>query len=255
MCLVDYVIVSTSFGVVYEQAPHAAKLGVNVAPSQPLCTASSSLFVEQKMLDIQLRPLKDRLFDAVTPLVPLKVSPLHITLLAFLCGMQACYFAAMNRPASSVAFWVLNRAFDCLDGAVARHRNQASDLGGFLDLLGDFIVYSAIPIACALPSQTPGRSLWLPVAALEATFHVNNFVLFFAAAVIEKTKASGKQQKSKELTSLAMRPALVEGTESALFFTVMLACPRHLALLSWCMSALVTVGVAQRAVWLGKALS
>ncbi|KAI4273163.1 MAG: hypothetical protein LQ337_004835, partial [Flavoplaca oasis] len=36
-------------------------------------------------------------------------------------------------------FWILNRALDCLDGALARHRGTASELGGFLDLLGDFI--------------------------------------------------------------------------------------------------------------------
>ncbi|KAF2678475.1 CDP-alcohol phosphatidyltransferase family protein [Lentithecium fluviatile CBS 122367] len=207
------------------------------------------------MLDIQLRPLKDRLFDSITPVVPLSITPLHITLLAFVCGVQSCICAASSQAALSLGLWVLNRAFDCLDGAVARHRRQASDLGGFLDLLGDFIVYSAIPIACALSSDNSGPSLWLSVAVLEASFHVNNFVLFYVAAIVEKRKALGGENNVKELTSLAMRPALIEGAESAVFFTAMLAWPQYLAQISWCMAFLVCVGIIQRNVWLAKALS
>lgn len=209
---------------------------------------------QAKMLDIQLRPLKDRLFDSITPLVPRYITPLHVTLLAFLCGIQACYYAAHSRHALSILFWTVNRALDCLDGALARHRQQASDLGGFLDLLGDFIVYSAIPIACALPSENSGPSLWVPIAALEASFHINNFVLFYVAATMEKHTASGQHSKRKELTSLAMKPALIEGTESAIFFMAMLACPGYLAQLSWCMFILVCFGVVQRVAWLTRVL-
>jgi len=207
------------------------------------------------MLDIQLRPLKDRIFDSITPFVPLSISPINVTLVGCLFGTQACYCAARGGGVWSISFWVLNRFFDCLDGALARNRNQASDFGGFFDLLCDFIVYSAIPIACALPSPDSGRSLWFPVAVLEASFHVNNFVLFYVAAIIEKSKAAGQEHKSKELTSLAMKPALIEGMESAIFFTAMLAFPGYLAQLSWCMSVLVTIGIVQRTIWLEKALS
>lgn len=207
------------------------------------------------MLDIQLRPLKDRLFDSITPVVPRYINPLHVTLLAFLCGIQACYCAANSQHALSILFWSVNRALDCLDGALARHRQQASDLGGFLDLLGDFIVYSTVPIACALPSENSGPSLWIPIAALEASFHINNFVLFYVAATMEKHTASGQHSKRKELTSLAMKPALIEGTESAIFFTAMLAYPGCLAQLSWSMFSLVCIGIGQRIVWLIKVLA
>jgi phosphatidylglycerophosphate synthase len=205
------------------------------------------------MLDIQLRPMKDRLFDTITLFVPPFIAPLHVTLLAFLCGIQACYCTANSQTSKSILFWALNRALDCLDGALARYRQQASDLGGFLDLLGDFIVYSAIPIACALPFQEIGPSLWIPIATLEASFHINNFVLFYVAAVVEKR--STPEHKRNELTSLAMQPALIEGTESALFFTAMLVCPEYVAQISWSMLFLVGIGIIQRVVWLAKALS
>ncbi len=161
-------------------------------------------------------------------------------------------------PLWALVFWISNRALDCVDGALARHRGQASDLGGFIDLLCDFIVYSLIPISCAVAASQPdgvGANvdsqlfLWLPVALLEATFHVNNFVLFYISAVLEKRKAKGDEKSVKELTSVAMRPALVEGTEAGLLFTAMLAWPQHIVPLSWLMAGLVTVGITQRVFW------
>jgi phosphatidylglycerophosphate synthase len=210
------------------------------------------------MLDIQLRPIKDALFDSVTPLVPSACSPLAITSLAFFSGVVSCIYATSDNILLSTTFWVLNRALDCLDGAVARKRNQSSDLGGFFDLLGDFIVYSAIPISCALAQHEGpnGKSTWLSVAILEASFHVNNFVLFYIGAILEKRKGSGNDHASriKELTSVAMRPALIEGTESAAFFTAMLVYPQYLQHLSWMMALLVCLGIAQRTKWLVDAL-
>lgn len=208
------------------------------------------------MLDIQLRPLKDVVFDTITPLVPSFISPSSITFWGFLFGLDACYFAAKNDIYRSLLCWFVNRALDCLDGAVARKRNQASDLGGFLDLLCDFIVYSAIPICCAWGQEDADTKLWLAVAVLEASFHVNNFVLFYAGAVIEKRKNSGNNDggKVKELTSIAMRPALIEGTESAVFFTAMLLYPQYLWHLSWSMTVLVAIGIIQRTFWLLRAL-
>jgi phosphatidylglycerophosphate synthase len=211
------------------------------------------------MLDIQLRPIKDALFDSVTPFVPSACSPLAITFLAFFSGVLSCIYAASNNILLSTSFWTLNRALDCLDGAVARKRNQSSDLGGFFDLLGDFIVYSAIPISCALArnEEPNAERVWLSVAVLEASFHVNNFVLFYIGAILEKRKGSGKDDDAsriKELTSVAMRPALIEGAESAAFFTAMLICPRYLQHIFWTMAILVCLGITQRTLWLMKAL-
>ena len=211
------------------------------------------------MFDIQLRPLKDTLFDSITPLVPSQCSPLTITFFAFVSGVIACFYAAVDKPLLSTTFWALNRALDCLDGAVARKRNQSSDLGGFFDLLGDFIIYSAIPIGCALARNDRANSsgVWLSVAVLEASFHVNNFVLFYIGAILEKRKGSGKanhDSRVKELTSVAMRPALIEGTESAILFTGMLMFPSYLRQLAWFMAILVSLGIAQRTVWLVQAL-
>lgn len=220
-----------------------------------------------EMFDINLRPLKDALFDPCCKYVPAYVSPHHITLLAFFAGLLSLYSAASTPHISVLAlsFWILNRLLDCLDGALARYRGTASDLGGFLDLLGDFIIYSALPIAIAhgySSEQTSAEvgQTWRAVAVLEATFHVNNFILFYLAATAEKQSNSGqavgvRKSKSKEVTSVMMKPALIEGMESGTIFTAMLAFPSQLGSLSWIMATLVTVGIMQRTTWAIRALA
>ncbi|KAL8692675.1 MAG: hypothetical protein Q9218_002348 [Villophora microphyllina] len=214
------------------------------------------------MFDITLRPLKDSLFNPCCHYIPTSIKPLHITLFGFASGLLSCYFAASapTNASLSLPFWAFNRVLDCLDGALARHRGTASDLGGFLDLLADFIIYSLLPIATAQGSAATDSSTWKAIAALEATFHVNNFILFYLAAVAEKARAekregnTGGNDKTKELTSVMMRPALIEGMESGLIFTAMLGFPEAIKELSWTMAGLVAFGIVQRNVWAVKAL-
>lgn len=221
------------------------------------------------MLDTRLRPLKDKVFDPVCRLVPQSVTPINLTFAGFLAGCAATSFASFNYIGLSLLFWFLNRILDNLDGGVARLRGQESDLGGFLDLLSDFWVYSTIPINCASSRAAKDAdtwgTLWWNVSTLEMMFHINNFVLFYVAAVVEKQRGKlavmeasgeGKEEKKavKELTSVAMKPALVEGVESAFLLTVMLARPQWTEWVCITMTVLVLVGIVQRVRWLNSAL-
>jgi phosphatidylglycerophosphate synthase len=200
------------------------------------------------MLDIPLRRWKDRLVDPVARAVPGVVTPGHVTLAAFLCGLLACLAAmSMASPQMGICLWLLNRFLDCLDGSLARSRNAATDLGGFLDLLSDFIVYSLLPIAICLGQEAASVD-WAALALLEASFHVNNFILFYSAAIAAK-------RHDDELTSVTMRPALVEGFESGVIFTAMLIWPSHINLWMWVMSFGVAIGICQRALAVTSSLS
>ncbi|KAJ2901738.1 hypothetical protein MKZ38_001410 [Zalerion maritima] len=242
------------------------------------------------MLDTSLRPLKDRLLAPLlcsTNLIPPFVHPLHITLLALLAGLLSCYVAASGpravpflllvlppgtAEAASTSLFLLNRLLDSLDGALARQRGLQSELGGFLDLLCDFVVYALVPICVGVGRGTSTSSssssssssggvgtpflsnLWLSISLLEASFYLNNFVLFYSAAVLAKLSRSPPSQGQIHLTSLPLRPALVEGFESAVFFALMLFFPARLAPLAWAMSLLVFAGTVQRVVWLSRVL-
>lgn len=191
------------------------------------------------MLDIRLRQWKDQLVDPVAGAVPSIIKPSHITFAAFGCGLLACV-AAMGMPYNKMAtyLWLANRFLDCLDGSLARSRNTATNLGGFLDLLSDFTIYSLLPIAVCL-GQDAASVDWTALALLEASFHLNNFILFYSAAV-------AAQRQDNELTSVTMRPALIEGFESGLIFTAMLVWPAYINVWMWGMSIGVAVGTGQR---------
>jgi phosphatidylglycerophosphate synthase len=194
------------------------------------------------MFDIVLRRWKDGLVEPVSRGVPASITPTHVTLAAFWCGLLSCWLATVGGYGKlALAFWLLNRLLDCLDGSLARVRDCATQLGGFLDLLSDFIVYSLLPIAIARGQVGVVQVDWTAVAMLEASFHVNNFVLFYLAAV-----AAGK--RDGELTSVTMMPALIEGFESGLLFTMMLVWPAQISLWSKVMAVGVAFGTLQR-VW------
>jgi phosphatidylglycerophosphate synthase len=214
------------------------------------------------MFDIALRPAKDALIDPLIHFIPANIHPHQVTALAFVCGLISCISACTGYVALGVVFWALNRILDCLDGALARHRKQQSELGGFLDLLGDFIIYALTPLSVVCGNHVRGNAaydvtaLHLAITALlEASFFLNNFVLFYIAALIEKKNVEGLHKEKEEITSLAMRPALIEGFESGVFFTVMLAKPSLVAPLSSAMFVGVAFGVWQRSRWLIVALS
>ena len=193
------------------------------------------------MFDIALRRMKDQCVEPICRYLPSQLSPNLFTAFAFIFGLAACYSAATSeRRLLSVSLWLLNRLFDCLDGSLARVHGSTSEVGGFLDLLSDFVIYSILPISVAFGQDSKLlKPDWRAVAMLEASFHINNFVLFYVAAVTSKTGAD-------ELTSVSMQPALIEGFESGLLFTFMLLWPSWITSISLVMSAAVAIGVVQR---------
>ena len=173
--------------------------------------------------------------------VPEWISPTHVTAFAFAAGLAACFTAAtLPSTMIAVSLWAANRFLDCVDGSLARDRRTASDLGGFLDLLSDFIIYSLLPVAVAYGQDHGLHHVdWISIATLEATFHVNNFILFYSAAI-------AAQKDDQELTSVTMRPALIEGFESGLLFTAMLIWPGHINTWARAMILGVMIGILQR---------
>lgn len=212
------------------------------------------------MLDLALRPAKENILRPICRMIPPAVTPTHLTLIGFLSGLASCSLTAIYGSGDAtkgviipLALWLLNRLLDSLDGSLARARGTSMEVGGFLDLLCDFIIYSAIPPAVAYGedrsrSRIPGLPSvdWRIIAYLEATFHINNFVLFYVAAVAAKVDSERGEQKSAELTSLVMQPALIEGFESCIMFTIMLAFPGYIESVAWVMGCTVIVGIIQR---------
>ena len=177
------------------------------------------------MFDAQLRPLIDRLLNPIgRGLVALGMTANQVTMIGAAFGLIAagCVAAGLFYPA--LWFVIANRVIDGLDGAVAR-ASRSSDFGGYLDIVSDFIFYSAIPMAFAVAR---------PETALAAAFLIFSFIgtatSFLGFAILaEKHQVTTKIRGKKAFYYLG---GLTEGTETILLFLAMLVWPDYFSLMA-----------------------
>lgn len=201
------------------------------------------------MLDTALRPIKDRALGAPAAALAPHVAPDLVTAMALAATLIAAGLAWQESYAIALPVWIVGRALDGLDGAIARIRAVADDFGGYLDVVADTVGYAAIPLGIALGVDT--RSVWIATAFLLAAFYVNTISWAYLAAVLER-RGYGAAARG-ESTSITMPPALIEGTETMAFFALFLLIPSQSAVLFGVMAALVSVNVGQR-LWSARGL-
>lgn len=171
-----------------------------------------------------------------------RLQPDRVTQVACLFGLACAFAAGMGFYGLALVFWLTNRVLDGLDGTLARARGLQSDWGGYQDIVLDHIVYAAIPLGLALHS---GESrVVMACAVLQASYFVNTISWCYLAALMEKRRVGAGHLG--EMTSVAMPAALIEGTETVLFFCAFLLWPALAAPLFWLKAILVSVGVYQR---------
>jgi len=159
-----------------------------------------------------------------------------VTAAGLLVGVGACVAAATGTWAAALILWLLNRTLDGLDGATAR-RSSASDLGGMLDFLADFVVYGGFLVGVAI-AQSDAR---VACAALLAAYLLNNVALLSFASLIEKRGLPLGDEHSLRFTA-----GLTEGTETVIAYAAICLLPAHAATIAWVFSAMVLVTVGQR---------
>lgn len=202
------------------------------------------------MIDKALRVPKE---SVLTPLVrgPLRrLHPTAVTVAAAVVGVAAAVAAWQGAYLAALGLWAANRVLDGLDGTLARITGQQSDLGAYLDIVLDHVVYVAVPLGLALAAGTPAA--YLALALLLASFYINGASWMYLAALLEK-RSAGAQARG-ELTTVTMPAGLVEGSETVVLFTLFLLFPGALVPLFGLMAALVVVTAAQRVAWAARAL-
>jgi phosphatidylglycerophosphate synthase len=173
------------------------------------------------MFDRRLRSVSARVFD---PLAAGRLGvgdPMAIGAVGLALGLGAAALAAVELAWPALVLWIANRVADGLDGAVARARGRVSDAGGYADICADVLVYAAIPLGVAVGRDD--RATWIAAAALLAAFYVNTISWTYLAALLER-RALGSSA-SGEPTSITMPVGLVEGAETIIWFTLLLAVP------------------------------
>ncbi len=174
------------------------------------------------MLDRILRPWVEPPLQRMARVTArLGVPANGVTLFGFLVGLLAVPAIANELYLLGLFFILANRVLDGLDGAVARVMGP-SDLGGFLDIVLDFIFYAAVVFAFGLAR---------PDDALAAAFLIFSFVgtgsSFLAYAIFAaKRGLSTEIRGSKSLYYLG---GLTEGSETILLFVICCLFPNSFA--------------------------
>ncbi len=173
------------------------------------------------MLDRAARHLVDPALELIAARAArLHLSADQVTVLGFGFGLAAIAAIAAGLYLIGLVLLLLNRLADGVDGCLAR-RNGPTDLGGYLDIVLDFIVYAGLAFAFALAQ---------PENALAAAFLIFSFMgtgsSFLAFAIFAAKRKLDEQQGLKGFYYLG---GLTEGTETILLFVVVCLLPEHFA--------------------------
>lgn len=196
------------------------------------------------MLDHYLRGTKDYVLAFLARPLAL-VHPTTVTIIALIFGIAAGLFLMQQQYLLGFTFWVINRLLDGLDGTIARATQKQSDLGGYIDIVFDFVIYAFIPISLVV--GLPSTEAFLSLSFLLASFYINSASWMYLAGILEKRK-QGTTAKG-ELTTITMPSGLIGGTETVLFFSVFILWPQQLVSLFIVMGILVLFSAIQRLVW------
>lgn len=195
------------------------------------------------MKDALLRREKDRLLRPLVARYLANVSPNQLSIVAVIPGILAAVAVVNGQVGVGLLLWLLNRVLDGIDGLAARIHNKASDWGGYLDLLLDFVVYLLVPLSFVWATPT-AQNLWALIFLL-LSFQVNTLSWTLLSAILEKRR----QGERNRLTTMEMPTGLIEGAETVFLFSLFFILPGYVAALFWIMGALVFFTAGQRFWW------
>ncbi len=203
------------------------------------------------MFDDYFRQLKERLLTPVALRLGHHVTPNTLTWLAAAFGLACAGAAWQGWQTLALGFWGANRLLDGLDGTQARVHQRQTAFGAYLDIVLDFVVYAAVPIALALNA---GAAEALQAALLlVAAFYVNAASWMYLAALLEQRREGAASRG--ELTSVTMPAGLVAGTETVVAFSLFLLLPSWLVPLFAIFALLVFGNVVVRLLWARRHLA
>jgi phosphatidylglycerophosphate synthase len=153
-----------------------------------------------------------------------------VTLTGCALGIAAGSAIALHYFLTAALLIAVSRICDGLDGGVAKIRGK-TDLGGFLDIVLDFVFYGAIPVGFAFAD--PGLNA-LPAAVLLFVFYINGASFLAYAIMAEKRKLLSTVRGEK---SLFYTTGFVEATETIVVFILACLRPDWFPVLAWIFAA------------------
>jgi len=194
------------------------------------------------MFDSRLRPLVDPISNRLGRwLVRFGISANMVTVSGGVIGLLAFHALCLGFYQLALAMILLNRIFDGLDGAVAR-QNGITDLGGYLDIVLDFIFYALIPLGFAIGD--PNNAL---AAAVLITSFVGTGSSFLAFAIMAEKRSISTDIRGKK--SLYYLGGLTEGFETILVLVMMCIWPSYFQWFAYIFAGLCWITTSTRIYW------
>lgn len=179
------------------------------------------------MFDPKILPVTRKVLDIPARLmVRFGISADQVTLAGFVLGLLAVPLLAFQYYELALAAIISNRVSDGLDGAVAR-RTQLTDAGGFLDIVLDFIFYSAVVFGFLLAAPEQNA---IAAGVLLVTFMGTGATFLAFASVAGKRGIENPDYPNKSLHYMG---GLTEGFETILAFVAFCLWPQHFAALAY----------------------
>jgi len=192
------------------------------------------------MLDGWARRRIDPAVEAVAArLAGAGVTANAVTLASAAVGLAACAAVAAGALWVALALMLASRLGDGLDGAIAR-RTRPTDLGGYLDIVLDFLFYGAFPLGFVLLDPAANA---VAGAVLLLAFYVNGASFLAYALLAEKHKLTTEARGRK---SIFFTTGLAEATETIAVFAAFCVFPGWFAQLAYVFAAMTFYTAAAR---------
>ncbi len=200
------------------------------------------------MIDARLRQLIDPPLNRIGGrLAGAGMTANQVTLSGFAVGLLTIPLLAGEQYELALLAIALNRLADGLDGAVARHEGP-TDFGGYMDIVADFVFYSAVVFGMALAQ---------PEQAIFGAFLIFSFIgsgsSFLAYAIFaEKHKITTSIRGQKSIYYLG---GLTEGFETIVALGLMCLIPGAFWLIALVFGIMCWITTGTRIAWAWRTLA
>ncbi len=181
------------------------------------------------MFDRQIQKFTQKPLAAIAKIFLKLTKPNHMTILGFIFGILMCILVFFKFYLSALLFLILNRLCDGLDGAMAR-LTIPSPLGGYLDIVFDFTIYSGFVLAFGL-----SNSNYTMISMVLLFLYIGTGTTFLARAALQTQldKIPQSSELNQELPkSFYFSSGLIEGTETIIFMILCLLLPNYYIFIS-----------------------
>jgi phosphatidylglycerophosphate synthase len=185
-----------------------------------------------------IRLLKEPLARGADRLAARGATANQVTWVGFALGLLGAGAVAGGLYWLAVPLLALNRLADGLDGALAR-LSSPTDFGAYLDIVLDFMIYTAVAGAFAVADPENV----VPAVVLVTSF-MGTGASFLAFAVIAAQRGLVTAERGEK--SFFYIGGLTEGSETILFFAIVLFWPHVFPVAAWMFALMCWITIAQR---------